>query len=427
MNVDQAEYFQTVQLPVDFGPVGLTIPGGQGAFVLTAQNQNDVPALLTVPDADNRLRRATVNRKRVFVRHTALHPSTITLGGTVLRVVQHLSNGTFGSVCLVARDIPNGQEERFVLKEVNVEDEEEKVKFIKEGMINYILQLATAPGMTPFVPIIHKLFHSRRNGVDKLYSLTELMAQDVHTYLNALPIQAMDGGVFNIFNQCVHRLKELSDKFEFSHGDFKTNNCMFDHQDRVRLIDLGMARMTLRDAAGIPVLIQTDENFNQFHNESQDITLMATMMLNCTRARSAPGTSQQFLRTIDNGYGLNYPLSDYDKIGRGVRYVKPNGGILYINDMGRLYELLDNIENPAGTFQTVLDQLAIADGSAGGNQPIHTNGPVALGFNVPPLTAPRSVPLWGGAKLKRRNKTKRRYRKNGKSSSKSRRLSTRLR
>lgn len=339
--------FKDVTLPIDFEPIGIKfkiVPGMSGNIntIPKAEQKMYVTTLLHVPDADNRL--AAVGKPLAFVPGTSC-----IIDGAEYRVVLHAGNGTFGATCVVARTDPGGQTEtRFALKEQELNAN--SFDIVKEAMANYFFNLIDDP-VNPFFPKIYKMFRSNRSRGDstgdKMYILTDLLAVDGYKFLRGLNTNYQAGtGAIILYNQLAAPLKELYEKYEYNHGDLKANNVMFDHDNRLRLIDFGFTRVRIGD------VIIHHGSYNKVSNRSQDLTQMAA-----TIRRSFPtgtlGVADAFIENIDIGYGCK--LSEAID-NRRVMCMGP-GSYVDVNNMDQIYKHCDKYENPNGTFDAVLGDL----------------------------------------------------------------------
>jgi hypothetical protein len=121
-------------------------------------------------------------------------------------------------------------------------------------------------------------------------------------------------------------------------------------------------------------------------------------------------SSYDFIEKIVNGYGCD--LVNYRNRG-GVKCPNPDGTKTYFTLIGAgdMYKFCDFYTNPTGTFDAVIADLEARE------LPADTINPSKRGFSLPQREAPAPVVI-GGAKLKRRNKTKRNSKKNVKSAKK---------
>ena len=428
-----------VRLPLDLNGIGIN-------FTLTpataAELDNPVlilPQVSEVPVANNNLAAATINGRVVFKVHAATPGgSHIMIGGEDYRVIAHAGNGTYGATCIVARDIGGGREKRFVLKEQNSEPSTD-IAFVKEAIINHVIYQATSPPIgaapadyKPFAGQVHKVFRSTRDGFARIYCLIDLLAIDAKKYLDGSVIDDNDifsrsAAIYNIFNQYIYRLRQLYETYQYSHGDFKPDNVMFDHADNLRLIDFGFSKITLKDTADPPVTITiiTNPEFNNLDNTSQDNTNMAAF-IRMTHNLALPGppivilSSYHFIRRIVYGYECD--LTACRNYGGVYCNIKDAAGVItnsyHLGGIGDMYKLCDRHTNPAGTFDDVITELEKRE------LPADEINPSQRGFVLPPLeepigagppapaAAPPVAPYIGGAKLKYRNKTKRNSKKN---------------
>ena len=389
--------FKAVTLPINFSSIGVDFTltyDNRAELVNPAVNAPTLTKILKVPAANNKLKSCISKGKTIFSVQPEGYPSNITIGEKVYRVVAHAGNGSYGSTCIVACDIDGGEnEQRFVLKEQISKDDASDIQFLNEGLINYILNQATADGQPPFSSTIHKIFYSERLEQTMIYCMIDLLALDGHRFLAGVPNDTHRNGIiFNMYRQFVDRLSELYDKFEFNHGDFKPPNCMYDHQDNLRLIDYGLSRLKVSDASGRAVIIGTNQ-FNTVSSKSQDITNMAVLT---AHTFPLPAAAAAFLGTIINGYGCNLV-----KYSTGIICNIP-GGTKTLRNMGDLYKLCDQYENLTGTFDVVRQALALPANAE------NVSGPISLGYTVSTLIAPRGPGMRGGAKLI--NKRKHAYR-----------------
>jgi hypothetical protein len=414
--------FKDIILPLDCSGIDLEFVLSAGT-VAELDDANFRHKVMIIPDADNRLKTARdPNNTLKFIAQSPTVLSNITIKGEEYRVIGHAGNGGYGSTCIVAKDNPDGTESRFVLKEQTSINDAEDLRVIKEAIINLCLNEATGVGMQPFFPKIHSVFFSKRNGALRLYCLIDLLAVDGVKLISTPQDNVIRGTlILTLFKQLIDRLKELYDKFAYNHGDLKPGNVMIDHNNNLRLIDFGMSRIVLEDS-GQPVTLQLSE-FNQNSTESNDLTLMAALINNQAKGFIA-GPCEAFIDTIDNGFNcktntwIPTPALLSDAIRNRNKKSLKCGGV-NVRNMEELYRYNDTYINPAGTFDVVKasypdwDSLPALDLSAYGFVPRRLIGPQGPRPIVAVLPLVVSMP--GGAKLRRKTKSKRVYRKHAKS------------
>ena len=399
--------FQDIPFPLDCGPIGLAFTLSAGT-VTELDDEDFLPSVKIIAEADNNLQAVTdFANNLVFIAQTVTDVSKITIDGEDYRVIGHAGNGTYGATCIVARDNLDGTESRFVLKEQASSSTapDEDLAIIKEAIINFALNKATVG--YPFFPTIHKVFYSTRNGTKCLYCLIDLLAVDGQKLINTAPDRISKGHVIIwLFQQLIGRLQELFVRFSYNHGDLKPANIMVDHNNQLRLIDFGMSRMELKDS-GSPVII-THSVFNTKSSDTKDLTLMA-ISINYSFNSFLVDPCKTFIDTIDNGFKCTtnvwvspalVPLSTAFNTA-----IKCRGQVL--RNLGDAYMFNDTNNNPAGSFDVVGASLSSIQ-----VPPVNL---AAMGFRPIMLAAPQgprpSQP--GGAKLRRKTKSKRLYRKHG--------------
>jgi len=357
-----------------------------------------------VPRTDNQLQAITL---KTFIDSSGIPyevdiPTTFKTGYTIIidqilyTVDRHLGNGSYGAVCRVVD--PSGN--KYVLKEQESEwgDNRGDVKFLREVLINHILYTIDPS----FAPKPYKIFYSVRNRNRTIYSLTELLAINGEQYIRKVKDEEIGGAIFNIFDGFCNRLERLNTEYEYTHGDLKPDNTMYDHKDTFRLIDFGFSRIVLKDSSGNRVLLDTSE-YNTTCNKSHDITLMA---VSCHTVHILDGLIAKFIEDITFGYDTQYQNSL-------TMYLEPSGVSILgeiVSDVGGMYSFCDLHENPKGTFQVIkpyLERLANSD--------------------LQRVRTPKGLKLFHGGRgnrrknLKRKNKTKRLTRHGISKSRKSRR------
>ena len=399
--------FQDITLPLDCTPIGLN-------FILTSGTvaELDKQAFLTnvmrVPDADNRLQAARPVNDLIFIAQTDTVVSNITINGENYRVIGHAGNGTYGATCIVAKDNPDGTESRFVLKEQTSSHYRDDLRVIKEAIINFALN--KAPVGHPFFPTIYSVFYSTRNSQPRLYCLIDLLAVDGYKLINTAPDPVSKSNViFWLFSHLIDRLQELYVKFSYNHGDLKPANVMVDHNNQLRLIDFGMSRMELVDSSG-PVTLELSE-FNTRSSNTKDLTLMA-IMTNYSFKTFINAACTTFLDTIDNGFNCKTNVWVSSAAPLSAAITTPiKCGTQVLRNMGDAYKFNDTHDNPTGSFVTVrasCPSVPPVDLAAMGFTPMPLMGPQGPRPVVVLLPGP-SQP--GGAKLRRKTKSKRLYRK----------------
>ena len=403
--------FQDITLPLDCTPIGLNFILTSGT-VAELDNQAFLTNVMRVPDADNRLQAARPVNDLIFIAQTDTVVSNITINGENYRVIGHAGNGGYGATCIVAKDNPDGTESRFVLKEQTSSHYTDDLRVIKEAIINFALNKATVG--YPFFPTIYSVFYSTRNSQPRLYCLIDLLAIDGQKLINSAPDpDSKSTVIFWLFSHLIDRLQELYIKFAYNHGDLKPANVMVDHGNNLRLIDFGMSRMELVDSSG-PVTLQLSE-FNTQSSNTKDLTLMAILTNYSFKGFINPACTT-FLDTIDNGFNCTTnvwvssvaaPLS-----AAMTTAIKCGGKVL--RNISDIYKYNNTTINPTGSFPTVRASCP----------PVPTLNFQQMGLMFIPLTAPQGprpivavlplspvVSMPGGAKLRRKTKSKRLYRK----------------
>ena len=410
-------YFQTITTPIDLRPIGLD---------MTLNTQEDVENFLTKITTVDKSLNTLASLK--FPDGDTFFSGSIEIDGNMYTFSRHAGNGGYGATAIVQ----NKEGHFFALKEQISDGRDNDNLVVKEAIINYILYLSTAPGRRPFTPKIHRIFYSTRTTTEgdkkSIYILSESLSITGFTFLAS--VDKTDGSVI-LYSQLVERLKELFKIYNFNHGDLKPANVMFDYQGNLRLIDFGFSRLVLNKGSDNEILIETSTVFTANSSDYRDLTFMAASI-----RYSFKNETEDFVDTIEKGYGCSLSqvmMSHYRNCNR-----------TYLSNMQDVYIHINNFINQKGKFDTVLPIITplIEDLKSKPNQE-HTLATIyktnpdpsqPLPEQPSPKTlaealegggganrGPKPVKR-GGAKVKRKTKSKRIYRNYGKSRRKTTRI-----
>jgi serine/threonine protein kinase len=427
-----SEYFQTISTPIDLSSIGLNM-------ILETQDdlkkENDLyrsyvkkflTKITTVDKSLNTLESVKGPDVDTFVS------GSIEIVGNVYEFHSHAGNGSYGATAIV-----QNEGNLFALKEQISDDDKDDFTVVKEAIINYILYESTAPGRRPFTPKIHRIFYSTRTTTEgdkkSIYILSEALSFTGYYFLSGIN-NITDGSVI-LYSQLVERLRELYDKYEFNHGDLKPGNVMFDSQKNLRLIDFGFSRLVLnKDDMSTKIIIDTTE-YTSYSSKFRDLTLMAVLI----RYNFKP-MIPDFVDDIETGYSCeNRETLDKTSLSQAMNNIPTRCYGNNISNWENVYKFINTYVNTKGTFESVLatitpliedlrskpdDEYEFATIYKENPDP---SQPLPEQPSQPPNTlaealegggganrGPKPVKR-GGAKVKRKTKSKRIYRNYGKS------------
>lgn len=420
-----SEYFQTISTPIDLSPIGLDMTLKTQEDLDPSYVKNFLTKITTVDKSLNTLESVKGPDVDTFVS------GSIEIDGNVYEFHSHAGNGSYGATAIV-----QNEGNLFALKEQISDGDNDDFTVVKEAIINYILYLSTAPGRRPFTPKIHRIFYSTRTTTEgdkkSIYILSEALSFTGYYFLSSIN-NITDGSVI-LYSQLVERLKELYDKYEFNHGDLKPGNVMFDSQKNLRLIDFGFSRLVLNKDMSTKIIIDTTK-YTSYSSKFRDLTLMAVLI----RYNFEPRIPD-FVDDIETGYSCeNRKTLDKTSLSQAINKIPTSCYGHNISNWEDVYKFINTYENIKGTFESVLttitplieglrskpnDEYEFATIYKENPDP---SQPLPEQPSQPPNTlaealeggggakrGPKTVKR-GGAKVKRKTKSKRIYRNYGKS------------
>ena len=189
-------------------------------------------------------------------------------------VEDNMGSGVFGIVAKV-REVGSVPPRLFALKRQDATTDG-FLQFIREAVIHYTLFSRTrdpATNSSDYVPnfIFMGKGNDRRSGRRYIYFLTELMENTLQNVL--LPANGNNElqarFIINFLRQITPRLEFLFNNCNYNHGDFKTDNVMYNAAGQYKLIDFGFSRLQIRGR-----LIEANPTYCNYSEQSRDLSQM---------------------------------------------------------------------------------------------------------------------------------------------------------
>ena len=232
-----------IGFPINFTPIGLDYDMTAATF---ANSQNVAWLRDRIAPVNNELNIQVVGYEttgeeiRSIARHHSTVPSRVTFtDGSVYTVRAELGRGTYGLAARVRGTDGNN----YCLKIQDTQGNEGlELSCYREALVHYILYSKTqdVAGENKYVT---KFFKIGRSG-NIIFYIVELMAGTLRSRLRAQPdVLAEANHIVKFFRNIRTKLKHLFTVCRYNHGDFKSDNVMYDTADNYKLIDLGFSRL----------------------------------------------------------------------------------------------------------------------------------------------------------------------------------------
>ena len=187
-----------------------------------------------------------------------------------------LGKGTYGTVYELFDEHFAITKVRYVLKDQIIENSQDIVDYYREG-------------------IVHAVLAANSDSVGKIYAIgsSSIQVTSSSTYKSVMMIMEIAGnttvkdymrglskadskqGVPAMVSTIANILEPLQKTYYFTHGDFKSDNCMIDTAtQKIKLIDFGFARIAR------PVSMAVQPYFNKTFEKGRDLTTLVFNILN---------------------------------------------------------------------------------------------------------------------------------------------------
>ena len=136
---------------------------------------------------------------------------------------------------------------KYIMKAISISDEQEVCNFLKEAIIQIIL-MKYSEGIVngPFVPIVYGVGIDRvdhaLNGYKKITAYIVSQRISGRTFEDTIrgnTEKENDIYIKNILTEIHSKLHFFKERLQFTHGDLKADNIMYDNKNLVKFIDFG--------------------------------------------------------------------------------------------------------------------------------------------------------------------------------------------
>ena len=217
--------------------------------------------------------------------------SRIVMNGRTYVVRENKGSGVFGIVARVEElplpgAAPGTPSRVFALKRQDTAASD-FLTFIREGVIHYTLYSRTrdpATGESAHVPNFYYMGKSANPSTGQpqyMYFLTELMENTLdggHIRPTMTNLGVQPGLIVDFLRQITPILQFLYNDCNFNHGDFKTDNVMYNAAGQYKLIDFGFSRLKIQGR-----VIETQHEYCNFSEESRDLSQMIRTIVDGTQ------------------------------------------------------------------------------------------------------------------------------------------------
>ena len=290
---------------------------------------------------------------------------TVTVGGetTKYTVGRVLGKGSYGTVYELFDEHFAITNIRYVLKDQMVENYNDILEYYKEGIIHSVLA-ANSESVGKIYAIGNTSIQLTSNSIYKSVMMIMEVAGNttVKDYMRGLSKTDSEQGIPEMVSTIADILEPLQTTHYFTHGDFKSDNCMIDTATKkIKLIDFGFARIAK------PVTIAVLPYFNNRFEKGRDLTTLVFNILNYI-SRNSVLEDRIVLEDIPGADVTECDLNTIDV--EDDSSITCNGHTITTDDiLGTLYQYFNRFDNIRCWPAILKEHIAAAAASAASAAP----------------------------------------------------------